>query len=146
MTSRDYNYIANRYVSVKDETASCGELSWFERKDITKETPTECLICIEAETEMFTKYAHPKAHSEATIEAAKIAEEIVSNHKEYVKEYIEYYTFYYGKEYNRLYSFLYKKYKEEYYAMLLAKKYEFEELCDYHSESCCYHCEFSSKN
>ncbi len=143
MTSRDYNYIGQRYVSIKDESGSCGELSWFERKDITKETPTECLICVEAETEMYTKYAHPKAHSEATIEASKIAEEFVSNHKEYVKEYIEYYTFYYGKEYNRLYTSLYKKYKEEYHTILVKKNYKFGELCEYHQDSCRYYSEFN---
>ena len=141
MTSRDYNYIADRYVSVKDDNAEFGELQFYERTDITPEKPTECLICIEAETEMYTKYAHPKAHAEATVEASKLAEEIVTNHKEYVKEYIEYYTFYYGKEYKRIYTSLYKKYREEYHRMLLEKSYELEEICQHHHESCRYHYE-----
>jgi hypothetical protein len=56
---KDYDYYGDRYVNTKDPNAILGETMWYER-DINRETvPTECILCIEAENEMYTKYAHP---------------------------------------------------------------------------------------
>ena len=64
---KDYDFYGDRYVNINDPTAECGEIMWYER-DIDKDnTPTECLLCIEAENELYTKYAHPKAHLEAHV-------------------------------------------------------------------------------
>jgi hypothetical protein len=144
---KDYDYIGNRYVNIQDETAICREIMWYDRKDIhpfDSTTPTECAICIEAENEMLTKYAHPKAHLEAHKEADIIAEMLAIKQKE-TEEYIEHYIFYYGKEYRRIYNILYKKYKEEYYTILLEKTYTRDEkICEYHLESIQYHSELKS--
>jgi hypothetical protein len=90
-------------------------------------TPTECLICIEAENEMFTKYAHPKAHSEAHKDANTIAEKMAIK----TEDYIEHYTFYYRKEYIRIYKECIKKYKDKYYTILLEKG---GKMCNHHLE------------
>ena len=109
---------------------------WYERENIHDgKTPTECVICIEAETEMYTKYAHPKAHVVAHKEAGLFAE-IMTVKEKTTDDYIEYYIFYYGKEYRRIYKELYKKYKEEYSAIVLGKAYgPNEQICEYHMES-----------
>ena len=73
---KDYDFIGDRYVNIESTTAECGEIMWYERDIDINNTPTECLICIQAENEMYTKYAHPKAHLEAHIEAGKIAEKM----------------------------------------------------------------------
>jgi len=54
---------------------------WYERNIDKDNTPTECLICIEAENEMYTKYAHPKAHLEAHNYAEIIAEKMAIKEK-----------------------------------------------------------------
>ena len=135
--SRDLHYIADRYVTVKDDTAEFGEVPFYERKGL-ESLPTECLMCIEAENGMYSKYAHPKAHTEAHLEAGTKAQELA---KKYPQEYLDYYTFYYGKEYKRIYSSLYEKYRDEYYSILLERPYEFGEICQHHSESISYHYE-----
>ena len=120
---------------------------FYERVDIQplNNTPTECIICIEAENEMYTKYAHPKAHLEAHTEASIIAEKMSIKEKE-TDDYIEYYTFYYGKEYRRIYKELYKKYKEAYSVTVLEKTYEKnDKICQYHLESIQYHFELKPK-
>lgn len=134
--SKDCDYIGNRYVNIQDETDICGEIMWYDRKDIKQ---TECLICIEAENDMFTKYAHPLAHLEAHTEANINAEKMAIKQKN-TEEYIDYYIFYYGREYRRIYNIIYKKYKEEYYKILLEKTYEKDDkICNYHLESIQYH-------
>jgi hypothetical protein len=61
------------------------------------------------------------------------------------EESIDYYIFYYGREYKKIYRELLKKYKEEYYAILLEKTYEKnEKLCYHHLESIQYHSELKS--
>lgn len=140
MTSRDHDFIADRYVNIKDKNAEFGEILFYERPNIFDgTTPTECLICIEAENEMYTKYAHPKAHLEAHKEADIIAEKMAINEK-VTKEYIDYYTFHYGREYRRIYKELYKKYKQEYSITVLEKTYEKNvKMCDHHIECIQYH-------
>ena len=137
---KDYDFYGDRYVNINDPTAECGEIMWYERDIDRDNTPTECLICIEAENEMFTKYAHPKAHLEAHLEAAIIAEKIAKEKSS--EEYIDYYTFYYGREYQKIYTTLYKKYKEEYSRIVLERKYgKDDKICNYHNESIQYHYE-----
>jgi hypothetical protein len=130
---KDYDYYGNRYVNLKDPE---GETMWYDRENIHDgTTPTECMICIEAENEMYTKYAHPKAHLAASQQAAVDAEALAIKEK-VIDEYIEYYTFYYGREYTKIYKELYKKYKEEYSDLLLRKTYAHDDkICDYHLES-----------
>jgi hypothetical protein len=144
---KDYDYTGDRYVNIKDNTSPYGEIMWYERKDIdpfNTATPTECLICIEAENEMLTAYAHPKAHSEAHSQAAHIAEPLAMKEKD-TEEYIYHYTFYYGREYRKIYTELYKKYKEEYYTALLQKTYATDDkICNYHCESMQYYGEIKA--
>jgi hypothetical protein len=134
---KDYDYIGDRYVNIKDST---GEIMWYEREGIYKgETATECILCIEAENEMYTKYAHPKAHLEAHIEADIIAEKMAIKEKE-TQEYIDNYIFYYGKNYRRIYMNSYKKYKKEYSIIVLERSYtKDDKICQYHMESIQYH-------
>ena len=144
---KDYDYHGDKYVTIQDPNAPCGELMFYERTDIVRfgdtPTPTECVLCIEAENEMYTKYAHPKAHTEAHVEAGILAEQLAIKEKD-TKEYIEYYIFYYGKEYRRLYNIYYKKYKEEYSKIVLEKSYKKDEkLCNHHIESIYYHHELN---
>lgn len=138
---KDYDYIGDRYVNVKDPNAECGEQMWYDR-DINRDTtPTECVICIEAENEMYTKYAHPKAQSEAHIEADKIAEK-KANEKTDTTDYIDYYTIYFSSEYRRIYTILYKKYKKEYSQFVLEKTYGGDDkICNHHNECIQYHYE-----
>ena len=92
---KDYDFYGNKFADV-------GEIMWYDREDI-QEAQTECVICLEAENEMYTKYAHPKAHSEATAQASVKAEELASKEKD-TEEYLDYYTFYYGREYIKIYK------------------------------------------
>lgn len=137
---KDYDFYGNRYVNIKDPDSPFGEKMWYDRE--THDLPTECVICIEAENESYTKYAHPKAHSEAHIEANKIAEKMAI--KDTTEEYLDYYTFHYGKEYIKIYKDLYKKYKEEYSGIVLRRPYNNEDkICPYHLESIQYHYELN---
>jgi hypothetical protein len=111
---------------------------WYDRDIDRDNTPTECAICIEAENEMYTKYAHPKAHLEAHTTATNIAESLAIKEKD-TEGYIEHYIFYYGREYNKIYKELYKKYKEEYSSIVFERKHE--KICNYHNESIQYHYE-----
>lgn len=138
-TFKDYDFIGDRYVNIESTTTPCGEIMWYERDIDRDNTPTECVICIEAENEMYTKYAHPKAHSEAHIEADINAEKMAIKEKN-TEDYLDYYTFYYGREYIKIYKLLYKKYKEEYSEIVLKRKYEKDDkICNYHNESIQYH-------
>jgi len=138
---KDYDFIAERYVNIKDATAEFGEIMWYERDIDGENTPTECLICIEAENEMFTKYAHPKAHLEAHTQATIVAESLAIKEKS-TEDYLDYYTFYYGREYIKIYTGLLKKYKEEYSETLLGREYnDDDQICQYHLESIQYHYE-----
>ena len=138
---KDYDFYGDRYVNINDPTAEGGEIMWYERDIDRDNTPTECLICIEAENEMYTKYAHPKAHLEAHIEAGKIAEKMAIE-KNDTTDYIDYYTIYFSNEYRKIYTLLYKRYKEEYNSIVLEKTYEKgDKICNYHNESIQYHYE-----
>jgi hypothetical protein len=136
---KDYEFYGDRYVNINDPTAECGEIMWYER-DIDKDnTPTECLLCIEAENELYTKYAHPKAHLEAHNYAVIIAEKMAIKEKN-TDDYLDYYTFYYGREYIKKYKDLYKKYKIEYSSIVLEKTYEkSDKICNHHNECIKYH-------
>jgi hypothetical protein len=138
---KDYDYYGDRYVNMKDPNAILGETMWYER-DINRETvPTECILCIEAENEMYTKYAHPKAHSEAHTQASHNAESLARKEKD-TEEYLNYYIFYYGREYSKVYKELYKIFKEEYSKQVLEKKYnKTDKICQHHLESIQYHSE-----
>ena len=136
---KDYDFYGDRYVNIKDPNNISGEIMWYERNIDRNNTPTECILCIEAENEMYTKYAHPKAHLEAHKLADIIAEKMSIKLK-LTEEYIDYYTFHYGREYRKIYKELYKKYKQEYSYILLAKKYkEDDKICNQHNESIIYH-------
>ena len=132
---KDYDYYGDRYVNIQDPTHEFGEIMWYDR-DIDKEnTPTECILCIEAENEMYTKYAHPKAHLEAHLKASFIAETLAIKEKE-TEEYMDYYIFYYGKEYKKLYKQLYKEHKKMYSILLLKRSYSKDDkICQHHLES-----------
>jgi hypothetical protein len=135
---KDYDFIADRYVNVKHADADV-EIMWYERDIDSAKTPTECLICIEAENEMYTKYAHPKAHLEAQTNATIIAESLAIKETS-TAEYIDYYIFFYGKEYKKMYKGLLKKYKEEYSKIVLGRTYnENDKVCQHHLESIQYH-------
>jgi hypothetical protein len=138
---KDYDFYGNRYVNIDDPRADCGEIMWYDRDIDRDNTPTECLICIEAENEMYTKYAHPKAHLEAHNHAEKIAEKMAIKEKN-TDDYLDYYTFYYGREYIKIYKDLYKKYKIEYSSILLEKTYKkSDKICNHHNECIQYHSE-----
>jgi hypothetical protein len=130
---KDYDFYGNRYVDL-------GEIPWYDRENIHDgKTPTECILCIEAEQEMYTKYAHPKAHLQATAEAS-IHAEVLAIKERVTEDYIDYYIFYYGREYTRIYKELYKKYKEEYSKIVLGRSYDHEDkICPHHLESLDYH-------
>jgi len=100
---KDYEFYGNRYVNIKDPTAELGERMWYDRD--TVDIPTECVICIEAENEMYTKYAHPKAHLEAhtiasnTAESLAIKEKILKNILNIIYSIMEENTIRYTKSY-----------------------------------------------
>lgn len=136
---KDYNFYGDRFINIQDSTAECGEIMWYDRNIDRDNTPTECIICIEAEKDMYTKYAHPKAHLEAHTQATNIAETLAIKEKD-TEDYIEYYIFYYGREYRKIYKELYKKYKQEYSIIVLERKYDKKTMiCQYHNESIQYH-------
>jgi hypothetical protein len=138
---KDYEFYGERYVNIKDPNAEFGEIMWYERDIDRDKVPTECIICIEAENELYTKYAHPKAHLEAHNQANNISESLAIKEKD-TENYLDYYTFYYGREYTKIYKELYKKYKQEYSVLVLERKYnESDKICDYHLESIQYHYE-----
>ena len=138
---RDYDFYGVRYVNIQDPNVEFGEIMWYDRNIDIKNTPTECVICIEAENDMFTKYAHPKAHLEAHTHATNFAETL-SIEQTNTNEYLDYYIFYYGKEYKKTYKELYKKYKNEYSAIVFERHYdEKTKICQQHLESIQYHLE-----
>ena len=103
MTSRDHDFIADRFVNIKDKNAEFGEIPFYERENIFDgTTKTECLICIEAENENHSKYAHSKAHLEAHTKANTIAEDLAIE-QDIIVDYMYRYLFFYGKEYKKLY-------------------------------------------
>ena len=132
---KDYDFYGDRYVNAHD-------VMWYER-DIGRDAPTECMLCIEAENEMYTKYAHPKAHVEAHTQATMTAETLAITEKN-TEDYLDYYTFHYGREYIKIYKELYKKYKEEYSNIVLERKYD--RVCQHHLESIQYHYELQLRD
>lgn len=135
---KDYDFYGERYVNIQDPT-TLEEIMWYERNIDKDTTPTECLICIEAEEENYTKYSHHRAHLEAHTQATKSAEALAIKEKD-TEDYIEYYVFYYGREYKKIYKEIYKKYKKEYSVIVLTKNYnKNDKICQYHIESIQYH-------
>jgi len=141
MPSKDSDYIAHRFVDIVQEEEGKGKIRWFKRTDLCKDSITECLLCREAEEEMYTKYAHPKAHLEAHTKANTSAEERAL--QEHSNDYLDYYVFFYGKEYTKRYATLYTHYRDEYRQMLYARQYADDQLCSYHIDSVRYHKEYS---
>lgn len=138
---KDYEFYGERYVNIKDPNSEFGEIMWYERDIDRDKVPTECILCIEAENELYTKYAHPKAHLEAHNRATNISESLAIKEKD-TENYLDYYTFYYGREYIKIYKELYKKYKQEYRIIVLERKYdENDMICQHHLESIQYHYE-----
>jgi hypothetical protein len=131
---KDYDFYGNKYVNI-------GEIMWYDRVDIfSSNLPTECILCIEAENESYSKYAHPKAHVEASTQACMNAELIAI--KDTTENYLDSYTFHYGKQYIKIYKELYKFYKEEYSSIILSRSlHKDDKICDYHIESIQYHLE-----
>ena len=143
--SKDYQFIGDRYINIKNTTAECGEIMWYERNIDSNTVPTECLICIEAESEMYTKYAHPKAHIEAHTQATKAAETLAIKEKT-TEDYLSYYTFHYGREYIKIYKNLYDKYRNEYSKIVLGRTYDKNDrICDYHQDTIRFHYEFKEE-
>jgi hypothetical protein len=125
---KDYDFYGDRYVNI-------GEIMCYDRENIHDgKLPTECILCIEAESEMYTKYAHPKAHETASAQAAIVAE-VLARKEKVIEDYLDYYTFHYGREYMKLYKELYKKYKEEYSKIVLGSVGPDDKICQYHLES-----------
>lgn len=140
---KDYDYYGDRYVNIESPTAPCGEIMWYERDIDRDTTPTECLLCIEAENEMYTKYAHPRAHLEAHTEAGITAEKMAVKETD-TEEYLDYYTFHYGRQYIKSYKELYTKYKREYSYILLERVYKKDDkICNHHNECIQYHYELT---
>ena len=139
---KDYDFYGDRYINIEDPSAELGERMWYDRENIHDgKTPTECIICIEAEKELYTKYAHPRAHLEAHIQANNVAE-LLAIKETITENYLDYYTFYYSKEYIKIYKELYKKYKEEYSKIVLSRSYvKDDKICLYHLESIQYNSE-----
>jgi len=131
---KDYDFYGDRYVNT-------GETMWYDRENIHDgKLPTECILCIQAENEMYTKYAHPKAHSVASTQAALTAEGLAMKEKA-TEDYLDYYTFHYRREYIKIYKELYKKYKEEYSRILLRSVGPEDKICQHHLESLQYNYE-----
>ena len=127
--SKDRNFGGNRSLNIADPSNT------GERIHVI----VECILCIEAENEMYTKYAHPKAHLEAHTHATNFAETL-SIEQTNTNEYLDYYIFYYGKEYKKTYKELYKKYKNEYSAIVFERQYDKKtKICQQHLESIQYH-------
>lgn len=138
---KDYDFYGERYVNIKDSDSEFGIIMWYDRENIHDEkTPTECILCIEAENESYTKYAHPKAHLIAS-EHASITAELLAL-KDTTQDYIDYYIFHYGREYQKIYKEMYTKYKKEYSGIVLRRPYNNEDkICPNHLESIQYHCQ-----
>jgi hypothetical protein len=134
MTSLDSDYVADRYVTKNG-------IPWYQRQDIGPATPTECMICLEAERQKYTLYSHPRAHNEAHSIAEWRANDFASIQNK-TQDFLDYYTFFYGREYKKLYMDLYKKYREEYHIFLLRQIYGAEQVCQYHLESIQYHAHY----
>jgi hypothetical protein len=134
MPSKDYEFYGDRYVNI-------GEQEWYTREDIhSGKIPTECIVCMEAENEMYTAYAHPTAHVEAHAHATTTAHASAVQEKD-TDSYIDYYIFYYGREYRKIYTELYTRYKKEYSVSVLERSYgKDDKICQYHLESIQYHC------
>lgn len=142
---KDYDYYGDRFVNIEDPDSELGEKMWYDRDIDIENTPTECVICIEAENEMYSKYAHPKAHLEAHTQACIIAEKLSIKEKT-TDDYIDYYAFYYGREYRRIYMELYKEYKREYSKIVLERSYDKnKKICQTHLESIQYHYKLNNK-
>lgn len=134
-SSKDRNFGGDSYVNVANPNGT------GERIDII----IECLLCIEAENEMYTKYAHPKAHVEAHTQATNIAESLAIKENT-TEDYLSYYTFHYGREYIKLYKNLYDKYRNEYSKIVLGRTYDKnDKICDYHQETIRFHYEFKEE-
>jgi hypothetical protein len=130
--SKDRNFAGDRCCEVANPTGT------GERINIL----VECLLCIEAENEMYTKYAHPKAHAEAHTLATNRVESLAIKEKT-TEDYLYYYTFHYGREYIKIYKNLYDKYRNEYSEIVLGRTYDKKDiLCDYHQESIGFHYKF----
>ena len=136
--SRDSRFIGERYVNIKYPSSEDDEM-WYEKNIERNTNPTQCLICIEAENEMYTKYAHPKAHLDAQIKASSIAESKAIKERD-IEDYTDYYIFFYGKEYKHIYKERLEYYKCEYNDIILGRKYEKDEkICDHHIHCIEYH-------
>jgi hypothetical protein len=138
---KDYDFYGDRYINIKDPDSEFGVKMWYDRENIHDgKTPTECILCIEAENESYTKYAHPNAHSIASKQASITAELLAL--KDTTQDYIDYYTFHYGREYQKIYKEMYTKYKTEYSGIVLRRPYNNEDkICPHHLESIRYHCQ-----
>jgi hypothetical protein len=133
--SKDRNFGGDRYCQVANPTG-VGERISIE---------VECLLCIEADNEMYTKYAHPKAHLEAHTQATRTAETLAIKEKT-TEDYLSYYIFHYGREYTKIYKNVYDKYKNEYSEIVLGRTYDKKDIiCDYHQESIGFHHEFKKE-
>jgi len=55
MPFKDSDYVAHRFVDIVQEEEGKGKICWFKRTDLYKDSITECLLCREAEEEMYTK-------------------------------------------------------------------------------------------
>lgn len=133
---KDYDYYGDRFINIKTDL---GYTMWYDREIDREKTPTECELCLEAENNSYTNYAHPKAHAEANEGAIEFA--LCNSNKNTTEDSLDFYIFYYAREYRRLYTELYKKYKEEYSKKLLEKSYD--KVCQHHLESLQYHNELN---
>ena len=132
---KDYNFAGNRRSNVDDSTGTGERISII----------IECLLCIEAENEMYTKYAHPRAHLEAHTQATRAAETLAIKETT-TEDYLSYYTFHYGREYIKIYKNLYDKYRNEYSEIVLGRKYDKnDKICDYHLDTIRFHYEFKEE-
>ena len=139
---KDYDFMGDRYVNIIDKNGET--IMWYDRENV-QDGLTECAICREAENNLYTRYAHPKAHEEAHNQASSAAQLLAIKEK-VTEDYIDYYTFYYGRIYRKIYIELYNKYKEDYSAIVLERDYTDYNVCQHHLESIQYHLEQTQKN
>ena len=133
--SKDRNFGGNRSLNIADPSNT------GERIHVI----VECILCIEAENEVYTKYAHPKAHLEAHTQATNIVESLAIKEKT-TEDYLYYYTFHYGREYIKIYKNLYDKYRNEYNEIVLERTYDKKDIiCDYHLDTIRFHHEFKEE-
>ena len=134
-SSKDRNFGGDGYCEVADPNGT------GERIHVI----VECILCIEADNEIYTKYAHPKAHLEAHTQATTAAETLAIKEKT-TEDYLSYYTFHYGREYTKIYKTLYDKYRNEYSKIILGRKYDKKDIiCDYHLDTIQFHYEFKEE-